>query len=64
MDEGSQSSQINLQYDWYQNMTHVFVAYKIRRGGEEMADGGLIINFTDSTMVLENSLTGEILTEI
>ena len=45
-------------------MSHVFVAYKIRRGGEEMADGGLIVNFTDSTMVLENSQTGEILTEI
>lgn len=44
-----------MQYDWYQNLTHVFVAYKIRRGGEEMADGGLIVNFTDSTMVLENS---------
>ena len=44
-----------MQYDWYQNLTHVFVAYKIRRGGEEMADGGLIVNFTDTTMVLENS---------
>ena len=54
VDEGAQS-QINLQYDWYQNLSHVFVAYKIRRGGEEMADGGLIVNFTETTMVLENS---------
>ena len=23
-------SQINLKYDWYQNMTHIFVAYKIK----------------------------------
>ena len=29
-----------------------------------MADGGLIVNFTDRTMVLENSQTGEILTEV
>lgn len=23
-------AQINVNYDWYQNMTHVFVAYKIK----------------------------------
>lgn len=27
---------INVNYDWYQNMTHVFVAYKIKSGGAEL----------------------------
>lgn len=45
-------------------MTHVFVAYKIKRDGEALANGGLNVNFTESTMVLENSSTGEILTEV
>ena len=30
-------SQINLQYDWYQNVTHVFIAYKIKSGGDALA---------------------------
>jgi len=54
-------SQINLKYDWYQNMTHIFVAYKIKQGGEVFANGGLSVTFTDCTMILENSTTGEIL---
>ena len=45
-------------------MTHVFVAYKIKRDGEALSNGGLNVNFTESTMVLENSSTGEILTEV
>jgi len=49
------SSQINLQYDWYQNVTHVFVAYKIKQGGEALANGGLKLTFEDTCMVLENS---------
>ena len=45
-------------------MTHVFVAYNIKRDGEALANGGLAVNFTESTLVLENSSTGEILTEV
>lgn len=40
-------SQINLEYDWYQNVTHVFVAYKIKSGGEALKNGGLIVNFEE-----------------
>ena len=61
---GSANSQINLQYDWYQNVTHVFIGYKIKQGGEGLINGVLNIKFTDSSMVLENSQTGEILTQI
>jgi len=57
-------SQINYKYDWYQNVTHIFVAYKIKQGGEAFLNGGLIVHFTDSTMILENSKTGEILASI
>jgi len=42
-------------------MTHVFVAFKIKSGGEELASGGLVVNLTESSVVLENSRTGEIL---
>lgn len=62
---GSESThQINLQYDWYQNVTHVFIGYKIKQGGAALANGGLTCNFTEQSMVLENSQTGEILTQI
>ena len=52
---GTDGSCINLKYDWYQNVTHVFVGYKIKQGGEGLVNGGLSVNFTDSSMVLENS---------
>ena len=45
-------------------MTHVFIGYKIKQGGEGLVDGVLTVNFTDSSMVLENSQTGEILTQV
>ena len=32
---------IDLKYDWYQNVTHAFISYKIRRGGAQLKDGGL-----------------------
>ena len=35
------NSQINLQYDWYQNVTHVFIGYKIKQGGEALVNGVL-----------------------
>ena len=56
--------QINLQYDWYQNMTHVFVAYKIKRGGAALQNGGLKVTMTENCIVLENSETDEILTQL
>ena len=56
--------QINLQYDWYQNMTHVFVAYKIKRGGATLQNGGLKVTMTENCIVLENSETDEILTQL
>lgn len=45
-------------------MTHVFIGYKIKQGGEALASGGLAVNFTETSMVLENSKTGEILTQV
>ena len=45
-------------------MTHVFVAYKIKQGGAQLAEGGLSVNFTESSLVLENSSTGEILSQL
>ena len=60
---GNGKPQINLNYDWYQNMTHVFVAYKSKMGGASLAEG-LSVNFTDDSMVLENSSSGEILSQL
>ena len=45
-------------------MTHVFVAYKIKQGGEALANGALRVNITDNTLVLENSSNDEILASI
>ena len=45
-------------------MTHVFVAYKIKRGGAELANGGLKVTMTEQSLVLENSESGEILTQL
>mmetsp|Transcript_1420 Transcript_1420/g.1932 ORF Transcript_1420/g.1932 Transcript_1420/m.1932 type:complete len:191 (+) Transcript_1420:490-1062(+) len=60
----SGTPQINVNYDWYQNMTHVFVAYKIKQGGSTLAEGGLTVNMTEASIVLENSSTGEILSSL
>jgi len=45
-------------------MTHVFVAFKIKQGGAELAEGGLKVNFTENSVILENSGTGEILSQL
>ena len=47
-------AQINLTYDWYQNAQHVFVSYKIKRGGDALKSN-LKVSFTETTVVLENS---------
>ena len=57
-------SQINPKYDWYQNATHVFIAYKIKKGGEDLANGKLVVQLTELSVVLENSETGEILASL
>ena len=41
------ASLINHQYDWYQNVTHVFIGYKFKSGGEAYANGGLNVVFGD-----------------
>lgn len=55
---------IDLKYDWYQNMNHTFVSYKIKKNGDALKAGGLKVNFTETEVVLENSSTGEILASI
>lgn len=45
-------------------MTHVFVAYKIKQGGDALANGALKVNFTDSSLVLENSSNEEIMASL
>ena len=44
---GSGEAAIDLKYDWYQNVTHAFVSYKIRRGGAQLKDGGLQVKFDE-----------------
>ena len=45
-------------------MTHVSVAFKIKSGGQALQAGGLAVNFTERSVVLENSENGEILSHI
>jgi hypothetical protein len=55
---------LNLTYDWYQNVTHVFVSYKIKQGGEELKSGGLKVEFQSQAVTLENIANGEVLASI
>ena len=61
---GSGEAAIDLKYDWYQNVTHAFISYKIRRGGAQLKDGGLQVKFDEKQVILENSSNGEILASI
>ena len=55
---------LDLKYDWYQNFSHVFVSYKIKRGGEALKAGDLKVNFAEESVSLENSANGEILVHL
>ena len=46
-------------YDWYQNMTHTFVSYKVKGG--EPSESTIKTVLTADTFALENCKTGEIL---
>ena len=62
--EATSEAALDLKYDWYQNVTHAFISYKIRRGGALLKDGGLQVKFDEKSVILENSLNGEILASI
>ena len=52
---------LDLKHDWYQNFTHVFVSYRIKKGGEALKGGDLTVSFTENSVQLLNQPTGEIL---
>ena len=45
-------------------MNHIFVSYKIKKGGEALKSGDLKVNFTASSVSLENGANGEILVHL
>ena len=58
------AASLDLKYDWYQNVNHIFVSYKIKKGGEALKSGGLKVKFTASSVSLENGANGEILVHL
>jgi len=56
--------QIDLKFDWYQNMTHTFVAYKVKKGGDALSKGRLKVDIRKDGVDLEDSQTGEILASV
>lgn len=62
--ESQEKPQIDLKFDWYQNMTHTFVAYKVRRGGDALSKGRLKVDITKDSVDLEDKETGEILATV
>lgn len=58
------AASLDLKYDWYQNVNHIFVSYKIKKGGESLKSGGLKVNFTAGSVCLENVANGEILVHL
>ena len=55
---------LDLNYDWYQNVSHAFVSYKIQRGGAQLKDGGLKVKLEEKEVILENSKNGETLASL
>jgi len=55
---------IDLKYDWYQNYTHVFVSYRIKKGGDDLKNGDLKVTYADDSVQLESRSTGEILVHL
>jgi len=49
-----ESAVLDLKHDWYQNFSHVFVSYKIKKGGEALKNGGIKVTFTPSAVEVEN----------
>ena len=55
---------LDLNYDWYQNVSHAFVSYKIKRGGQSLKDGALAVKLDEKEVILENSQNGETLASL
>lgn len=50
---------LDAKYDWYQNMSHTFVSYKVK-GGEANATN-IKTNISDDNYSIENLNTGEVI---
>lgn len=56
------SMALDLAYDWYQNVTHTFVSYRVNKGTDPQA---LVkVDFSEKQINLENKETGEILASV
>lgn len=53
-----------MKHDWYQNFSHVFVSYRIKKGGEVLKAGDLKVTFTPNSVQLESLSAGEILVHL
>jgi len=53
---------IDLNYDWYQNVTHTFVSYKIVNGSDP--ESNVKVEVSEHQIILENSKNGEILAQV
>jgi hypothetical protein len=53
---------IDLNYDWYQNVTHTFVSYKVISGSDP--ESNVKVEVSENQIILENSKNGEILAQI
>ena len=51
------------KHDWYQNLTHVFVSFKIKKGGEALKSA-LKVTFTPNAVQLVNEANGEVLVHL
>ena len=45
-------------------MSHAFVSYKIKRGGQSLKDGALAVKLDEKEVILENSQNGETLASL
>jgi hypothetical protein len=53
---------IDLNYDWYQNVTHTFVSYKVISGSDP--ESNVKVEVSEHSIILENSKNGEILAQV
>lgn len=55
------SASLDIKYDWFQSLTHVFVSYRIKKGGDELKNGDLKVSYGENSVQLETQSKGEIL---
>ena len=55
---------IGTKFGWYQNASHVFIDFKIRKGGELLQGGKVKVHLAETAAFVENAINGDLIYQI